>query len=303
MQLDRTFIAIRNRNILELWDLGLQVIRQHFGNLTWALAIGVLPWMILNYVLTGWMVTAENYSDMWGYFIWTNLMLVCSQAQVATCFLSNYLGHAMFTQHPTVSQTVKEVRERGMWFWWQHLMKRLVFPMAVLVGLCAFVSEDDGFLAFMLLFVVPCVAIIGLIVRCWTPYMNEILLLEKAPRNRQRLEVETRIPYDERSRVVHGVAGGDLFLRIIVVTVVGGILAFSFYASLCQLADVLGLGNLTYYGVDHLMIQPAMWLAAGFVAVNRFLSYINLRIQTEGWSVMLKMKAEGARQESETLIG
>ncbi|HXT57762.1 MAG TPA: hypothetical protein VN699_03965, partial [Pirellulales bacterium] len=42
-------------------------------------------------------------------------------------------------------------------------------------------------------------------------------------------------------------------------------------------------------------LQGAIWLVVGYFAVVRFLSYLDLRIRTEGWEVELIMRAEAAR--------
>ena len=39
----------------------------------------------------------------------------------------------------------------------------------------------------------------------------------------------------------------------------------------------------------------SMWATATFLAVVRFLSYLDVRIRQEGWEVELRLRAEGAR--------
>ena len=48
MQLDQNRIAIRERGYLEILDLTLRVIRAYAGSLAAALAVGVVPAMLLN---------------------------------------------------------------------------------------------------------------------------------------------------------------------------------------------------------------------------------------------------------------
>ena len=52
MQLDRTYIGIRQRSPFEIWDLTLQVTRRHFSSLAALFVVGVLPWFIVNHLLT-----------------------------------------------------------------------------------------------------------------------------------------------------------------------------------------------------------------------------------------------------------
>ncbi|HEV3005055.1 MAG TPA: hypothetical protein VGX78_11370, partial [Pirellulales bacterium] len=42
-------------------------------------------------------------------------------------------------------------------------------------------------------------------------------------------------------------------------------------------------------------LQVAVWIVIGYFAVVRYLSYLDLRIRTEGWEVELTMRAEAAR--------
>jgi hypothetical protein len=37
------------------------------------------------------------------------------------------------------------------------------------------------------------------------------------------------------------------------------------------------------------------WLVAGYLAVVRFLQYLDLRIRREGWEIELQLRAEAAR--------
>ena len=43
------------------------------------------------------------------------------------------------------------------------------------------------------------------------------------------------------------------------------------------------------------VVLLATWIVIGYFAVVRFLSYLDLRIRSEGWEVELAMRAEGSR--------
>jgi len=92
MQLDRTFIGIRQRSTLEVWDLTLLVVRRHFKALLFLSVVGALPWLILNHLLTMWMVTEDYFFDHLLWFFWVNACLVILQAQVGTFLITHYLG-------------------------------------------------------------------------------------------------------------------------------------------------------------------------------------------------------------------
>ena len=48
----------------------------------------------------------------------------------------------------------------------------------------------------------------------------------------------------------------------------------------------------------HLGFPAALWLIAGYMAVVRFLNYLDLRIRHEGWEVELRLRAEAVRLAS-----
>jgi hypothetical protein len=45
----------------------------------------------------------------------------------------------------------------------------------------------------------------------------------------------------------------------------------------------------------HVLYPACLWLVVAFLAVVRFLSYLDLRIRHEGWEVELLMRAESLR--------
>ncbi len=48
----------------------------------------------------------------------------------------------------------------------------------------------------------------------------------------------------------------------------------------------------------HFGIPAAMWIVAGYYAVVRFLSYLDLRIRREGWEPVRRQRQPEARRES-----
>ena len=45
----------------------------------------------------------------------------------------------------------------------------------------------------------------------------------------------------------------------------------------------------------HVCFPATLWLVAGYFAVVRFLSYLDLRIRREGWEIELIMRAAANR--------
>jgi hypothetical protein len=293
MQLDRTFIGIRQRGALELWDLTILVIRRYFSSLAWLFVIGILPWLIINHLLTMWMVSSDYYEDHVVWFYWINACLVVSQAQVGTFWMSHYLGQAMFNPDPGAADSIRAVRRtKGkFYFGWLHLMNRLVLPVLGLVSLLL-LTTDEELIYTLGGFILPCLVFIGLVVRGRTPYLSEILLLEEAPRRSDSPKVQS---YSTRSSNLLGAPGADFFVKFSLAAIVGVGLSLALYESFCLLDSVLGLQSIANSNLNFFYWQISLWLAAAVIAVNRVLSYIDLRIRTEGWAVRLRLMAEEKR--------
>ena len=298
MQLDRTFIGIRQRSALEVWDLTLLVIRRYFKPLFWLFLIGAVPWMIVNHLLTMWMVSDDFYSDHVHWFYWINACLVISQAQVGTFWITHYLGQAMFSSNPQAGDSVKAIRKMKskFFFGWLHLMNRMVLPVICIVALLLLSTEDElsGLLGG---FVLPTLVFIGIVVRARTPYLSEILLLEEAPRKSDSSKAQS---YSSRSRNLLGAPGADYFVKFSLATMIGIALSLAIYESLCLLDSVLGLQSIANSNLNFMYWQISLWLVVALIAVNRFLSYIDLRIRTEGWAVRLRLMAEEKRMAVES---
>ena len=97
VQLDQNRIAIRERNYLEVLDLTLRVIRAYPGLLAAALAVGVVPAMLLNAWLTGGAtgLDAEGSPPM-GY-LYGMFLLVFWEAPLATAAITLVLGQSLFS--------------------------------------------------------------------------------------------------------------------------------------------------------------------------------------------------------------
>src|SRR4051794_26586320 len=106
MQFDKTRIAIRERNFLDILDLALLVIREHARPLAIALAVGIVPFALLNAWLLSDMVDSvleidaiyDSGSRMGGLFGFSFLlgMLIVLEIPLATAFGTLYLGQALF---------------------------------------------------------------------------------------------------------------------------------------------------------------------------------------------------------------
>ena len=247
--------------------------------------------MLLNWWLIGWM--AEDYYDyeMLWVFIFTSALLICVQSQVATTFLTNYLGQAMFAQRPTIWGVVRSTFSTSPYFLWVHGVWRMLLPAVLIVAAFDPNSQRDSFGAAMVFLVI--VVGLGLLVRCVRPFACEILSLEKTP----VFKKEGQISYGLRSSSLHRAANSELLGRFILIslisvpltiTIAGSLLIFDFTLNLQAAGEYLPV---VFYG------PLAMWIVAGILAVVRFLSYIDIRIRQEGWEVELRLRSEAIQLE------
>lgn len=292
MNFDTTYIAIRKRNLLEIIDLALHVIRDHFSKLAVLWLVGTIPFFVLNHLMIGWMSTEYYFTDYLPAYIWLMVLLVSIESQLATSFISMYLGQAIFEGRPKIWDTVKSVFRSCAYFTMIQMLSRMVLPVIVLVVLLCNVSVDDDTLGWGI-FWVTAAAAIGLTVRAIRPFPAEVLLLEKTPIRAN----EGQIHYRKRSGALHGNAASELFGRFFLVLILSAPLAFMFYSVLLTTDNLFNL----HFGDEQTMVRfywpVALWIVSGLFGVVRFLSYIDIRIRQEGWAVELRVRAEALRMQ------
>ncbi|HUY91665.1 MAG TPA: hypothetical protein VMV10_23185 [Pirellulales bacterium] len=266
MQLDKTRIAIRERSFPDILDLSLHVIRRHAAPLAVAFVAGAVPFAALNqWLLADFLqdFDIDNAPSGW-YFYWL-LVLIVWEAPLAAAPITLYLGQALFSEQPSAARLGKEL--------WASLPQLIFFQVVIRALLSVF------FLFWPVIY--------------WGwPYLNEIILLERNPWRKRGLYGTSTAT---RSNNMHNRNRGELFSRwmgslLIGAAIIAAIWAASWYLRL-QLAYKLNFDQPMYT----IYLPAALWLSLGYFAVVRFLSYLDLRIRTEGWEVELIMRAEGAR--------
>ncbi len=286
MIFDQTFIAIRQRDIFEILDLSIHVIRNYFLPLLALLFINALPFFILDWLMLRWMVTGISESGYATLYLWVTSLLVASQAQWGTMMLTGYLGKALFQGHPSFKETILTTLRSWPQVLWIHGILRTSVPVLI-IALYLSQTESVGVVLLLTL-----VVLIGLLVRCARPFATEMLLLEQNP---LRTKNPAAITYRARSITLHNIASSTLTGRFLLISLVVLPLVFSFYASLLLLDQSVNL----HIGPDAKLFTfywpLALWLVAGFLAVVRFLSYLDIRIRQEGWAVELRIRAEANR--------
>ena len=319
MKFDHTFIAIRQRTLLEIYDLALHVFRVYFLQIMFLLLIGVIPWLLLDWWLIGWMLDGEYSSEyrvsliglinfggqyerfFGGYerypvgFSMLMMVLVINQAQVGTAMISHYLGQSMFIGKPSVWDTVKQLWRVPFNYYWLHYGLRMVLPVAFFAYMFKAShagSDSIGLVVFMVI-----AMMIGLIVRGCRPYITKIVVLEKAPR---KATESNPITFSKRSAALHLSDTGNLLGSMIVSMVFALPLSLSIYALLKVVYSALDL-TWSIGFIELAVIWPvSLWITAGFFAIVRFLTYIDLRIRQEGWEVELRIRAEALKLEQTT---
>ncbi len=264
MQLDSNRIVIRERGLLDLLDLALFVIRTFAGPLIGALALGIVPAMLLNAWILADLAEPGFDEPIPMAYMWWMLMLVVWETPLVTSFATLYLGEAAFQERPHMGSVFRSaIHALPQLIVFQVLLRGLLMPLVV-----------TWFFPFAV----------------W-PYLNEVILLERNPLRKQ----PGRITTYRRTRALHFGAAGDLFARWMVAAGFGSLLAVSLWISM-QITVGMLLNEWQWEGLTYTLYYPlALWIVVGYFTVVRFLGYLDLRIRREGWEVELMMRAEGAR--------
>ena len=324
MQLDNTRIAVRERGMIDTYDLTLHVIRAFAPRLIPALLLGILPLALCNELLLGWMWEAQGSTHlsadsefgplgMIGQFFMsldtsrfglTYLSLVIFQAPVATVFAEAYLGGAVFKQDKTLWEAVRDVfsftyrpgptAPREMGPFWAFLVCQLLLRGTLLAMLLPLlVYSLGGEVDYSLEVAIPLLMLLVLCaVRAFRPYINEIIVLEKNPLRSRTAPMTV----GKRSSNLHNSAAGELFAQWLGSCVVAFVLLQIVFWSVFVVYRVM-FGDDNIHGwVALRVIRPfSLWVVVAFIGVARFLSYLDLRIRQEGWEVELLIRAEAAR--------
>lgn len=263
MQLDQTRIVIRERRFGEILGIALQITRIGIRWIAPLWLLGVSAFAVLNAVLLYVPLMEETVLDEPPVGYWFLLvMLVAIETPLATAPITLYLGKLTFNS---------PFRFRTMWVELFRSLPQLILYQGILRTLM---------MPFLLL-------------PYWImPYVGELILLERNPLTSGR---QKRLTTNRRSRNLHSNNGGELFGRWIISILVGVVLTLTLGMGLERMVSVLGGVEITTV-LRHLVIYPiALWVVVGWMAVVRFLSYLDLRIRREGWEVELLMRAEAAR--------
>jgi hypothetical protein len=264
-------------------------------------ALGAVPLAILNQYLIGWTADIDYRDELpWYYLMWMSL-LVFIEAPLASIFATAYLGEAMFHEQPKVRDIIRGLFVRASpasdqapaWpgILWCIVILRgpaAAIFLAVTVDPFEEVAINFVFLIFLAVFV-GCF-------RAIRPYIAEIVLLERNPlgwTGRKTDQGKTTI--GQRSAALQGASSGDLVGKWIGTAAAAVALVVAIQSTFWFASGVF-LNTWRWGPVMTEFFAPlSMWLVACYFTVVRFLSYLDLRIRTEGWEVELRLRAEAAR--------
>lgn len=287
MQFDKTQLAVRERGVLETYDLSLHVLTRYFSPLARCWLLGVVPFALINYLTLGWLADYYYHEGSPVAYLFAMPLVIYLQSQAACVFMTTYLGKAVFTEKPTWSEVFEDAGKMGSHVAYCQLLLRAALPGMALAALLPWVDSD--FWGLIWVGLVLCV-LIAVGVRSFRPYINEIILLEQNPlfgNNDQEMTL------GKRSQNFHSIDTGDMVLHW---------LAGSLYSAVLGPAFVLGFyaavqlfkGKWGEWGWFELnvVVPLGLWTFVGLMGIINFLAYLNLRIRGEGWEVQLKLQSE-----------
>lgn len=278
LDLNSTLVAIRERSIGDLLDLGLRVWRAMFWPLLVAGLIGMLPCMAFNW---WWLskLPLEDFADN-QYYIFGLLLLSWWQLPLATAPITVLLGQGMFQRKLDYRRAARELVQCAPQLLWYQCLRTLLMPHGLFIAYPRAYSDFSGLL--VILFLLWIYAVLR-----WS-YLVEVILLEQNPWAAQFGQLST----GQRSRALHSGDGGMIFGRALSL----GVWEF-------LLLTVVAMGSWFLFGrlrgelfVDawlyQLYLPAAFWFVSIYLTVVRFLCYLDLRIRREGWEVDLVLRAE-----------
>lgn len=295
MQLDRTHISIRERTMMENLDLSLHIVREFFWPLIICLVIGVAPFAIINHFLFGWMLEFEFGISYPIRFIWVSICLIILEAPLATVFLTAYLGQAVFDQQPKLSTVIRHCLSMYGRIFWCVWIRR-----GVLIGMVLLLFADRGGIDtyFVEAFWLPLLLLVVLSIRAFRPFLNEIIVLEQNP---LRATTTRRLSIGSRSSILHNPSMSDVFAGSMTVWFFAFLLVLVVFGG-CLVASGIFLHDWRQgYILIGFCLPLSMWIVVGFIAIARFLGYLDLRIRQEGWEVEVLVRAEAAALEHRML--
>jgi hypothetical protein len=285
VQLDKTRVAIRERSQSDIMDLAVRVVRGELAALVLAWLIGALPLALVNAWVLSSRYPRDAADDTPTAYLWHLAVLMIWEIPLATAPITLYLGKAIFVERPSRRELIGQYFSRlGQLLWYQGVLRGCLPCLAVY-------GYVNGMHASLLFFIEVVMCLIWFGVYVMWPYQNEVLLLERSPWRSQHGRVSTWT----RTRNMHALGASSQFGRWIVSLAIAALLTFTSFMAMDWIRSTLSFDSQADAWTYQLLLPLAAWIVIGYFATVRFLSYLDLRIRTEGWEIELLLRAEGAR--------
>ncbi|MFK7736772.1 MAG: hypothetical protein AB8B50_12115 [Pirellulaceae bacterium] len=300
MQLDRTQIEIRQRSGLELFDLSLVVLRQHFWPIVLTSLLLGLPLLLIDLACIRWIFSKDAFfavenlespeAALYQRHAAHLIALFCVQFPLMSLPTTIMLGNIVFYQPLRFKDLLGRLRPIA----WRSIfvLGILRFGLVTLV-LEPFVSSQVAFHWATELFILALLPILALLIRSVAPFGPEVLGLELCPLWKKK--GEPIVTYRQRSRRLHYTLAGEHMGRML-----GTVLACVLLGAMLlgiQMFFVGATTGLWQWGatISWVCLPITLWAIGVFLSVVRFLSYLDSRIRLEGWEIELHMRAEADR--------
>jgi len=111
VQLDKTRIAVREREYIDILDLALRVCRVYAWPLLLAFSAGIVPMMVLNSWLLAGLADSDFGVGFPAYYMVLMVLLMFLEAPLATAPATLYLGKAVFAERPDAGEILRDFRQ------------------------------------------------------------------------------------------------------------------------------------------------------------------------------------------------
>lgn len=307
MQLDQTRLVMRPRSMSEVGDLTLAMLRCYPRLIFQRFVLGAGLWALLNLLLLSWIPIREwrlglnDDEAIFGlcrYISWMTLLVIL-QTPIAGSIVTLSLGKVIFEEKLNWRGACREL--------WGHrgalieilAMQGLVLPVMLIalirIGSPASMLWD---------LTIPVLTIVVLFfTRGMNPFKTEIILLEKCPIRKRKIDhgETVKVLFGERSSHLHQRLAGENGGRFIVQGFTYFLLAAGIMMSIMAVRGILLLRwDFMDLPVLLLIFPASLWIVAAISVIVRLLLYLDTRLRLEGWDVELLVRAEVIRQFGST---
>ncbi len=303
MQLDNTLVVVRSRGLLELVDLAIVVLRNDFIRLVYWSLIGWLPWIVLDFAVLfpmASMTVADSNSffladeaSLHTRFIFHLSALVVLQAPAASMPLCYYIGQRMFRTEPSTREVLQSCLRGLPTKIWVLGFARMALVAPVITFL---VGIQYDYYPFWEIFVLG-FSVLGfaLFLRAIRPFATEVLALERSALQSSGTEKTPGNLLKHRMRVLHRPLTAENIGRFCAIAIIAFLGFAVLTLSEIWVFQLVMLGRAWNWYFSFIAVPFNLFIVSTYVAVFRFLSYIDSRILLEGWEVRLRFMSEAVR--------